>query len=113
MQEEYDTLIKELYHYRKEGIPLKNMAVLYRTNTGARQLLARLMEYNVPFRVRDSVPNLFEHWIVRDMLAYIRIALGRSGRSDYLRVINRPKRYISRQLMSLAAGPDLSDLSVC
>ena len=109
MQEEYDTLIKELYHYHKEGIPLKNMAVLYRTNTGARQLLARLMEYNVPFRVRDSVSNLFEHWIARDMLAYIRIALGRSGRSDYLRVINRPKRYISRQLMSLAAGPDLSD----
>ena len=102
MREEYDTLIKEVYKYhRQDGLPLRNIAVLYRTNTGARLLLSRLMEYNVPFRMKDSLPNLFEHWIARDLMAYIKIALGRGERSDYLRVINRPKRYISRQMLSL------------
>ena len=49
MGEEYDTLIKEIYQYHtKEKKPLKNLAVLYRTNTGARQLVAKLMEYNIP-----------------------------------------------------------------
>ncbi len=101
MGEEYDTLIKEIYQYHtKEKKPLKNLAVLYRTNTGARQLVAKLMEYNIPFRMRDSVPNLFEHWIARDILAYIKAALGQGDRSDYLRIINRPKRYISRQMLS-------------
>ena len=99
--EEYDTLIKEIYQYHtKEQQPLKNIAVLYRTNTGARQLVAKLMEYNVPFRMRDSVPNLFEHWIAKDIFAYIKAALGQGERSDYLRLINRPKRYISRQMLS-------------
>ena len=102
MREEYDTLIKDVCQYHRQGgLPLRQMAVLYRTNTGARQLLARLMEYNVPFRMKDTLPNLFEHWIARDLLAYIKIALGAGGRSDYLRIINRPKRYISRQMLSM------------
>ena len=105
MREEYDTLIKEVCQYHRQGgLPLRQMAVLYRTNTGARQLLARLMEYNVPFRMKDTLPNLFEHWIARDLLAYIKIALGAGGRSDYLRIINRPKRYISRQMLSMIGG---------
>ena len=106
MGEEYDTLIKAVYQYhRRDGLPLRHIAVLYRTNTGARRLLARLMEYNVPFRMKDTLPNLFEHWIARDFLAYINIARGKGGRSDYLRIINRPKRYISRQMLSIL-GPN-------
>lgn len=101
MREEYETLIKEVCRYHREKhVPLKQMAVLYRTNTGARQLLARLMEYNVPFRMKDSLPNLFEHWIAKDFFAYINIALGQGRRADYLRIVNRPKRYLSRQMFS-------------
>ena len=54
------------------------------------------MEYNLPFKARDSVPNLYEHWISRNILTYIRIALGSRERADFLQIINRPKRYISR-----------------
>ena len=40
--------------------------------------------------------NLYEHWIARDILTYIRIALGSRKRADFLQIINRPKRYIAR-----------------
>ena len=30
------------------------------------------MEYNVPFKTRDSLPNIYEHWISKNILAYIR-----------------------------------------
>ncbi len=101
MAEEYETLIREVYQSHKEDkMPLKDMAVLYRTNTGARLLVAKLMEYNIPFRMKDSVPNLFDHWIAKDIFAYIKAALGQASRSDYLRIINRPKRYISRQMLT-------------
>ncbi len=100
MHEEYDTLIKTIYtlHHQQE-INLSEMAVLFRTNTGARLLVAKLMEYNIPFRMRDSLPNLFEHWIAKDIIAYIKAALGTAVRGDYLRIINRPKRYIARQYL--------------
>ena len=45
------------------------------------------------------MPNLYEHWISRNILTYIRIALGSRAREDILQVINRPKRYISRDVM--------------
>ncbi len=100
VREEYDTVIKEICGYHKDAaMPLKDMAVLYRTNTGSRQMIAKLMEYNIPFRMKDNVPNIFEHWIARDLIAYIKVAMGSQARSDFLRIINRPKRYIARQYM--------------
>ena len=38
-------------------------------------------------------------WISRNILTYIRIAMGSRAREDILQVINRPKRYISRDAM--------------
>ena len=53
----------------------------------------------IPFRARDVVPNLYEHWIAQDFLAYIRAALGERDRSTIFRIVNRPKRYVSRDSM--------------
>jgi DNA helicase-2/ATP-dependent DNA helicase PcrA len=55
------------------------------------------MEYNIPFQMKDNLPNLFEHWIASDIITYIKIAMGRTERSLYLQIINRPKRYITRE----------------
>ena len=55
----------------------KDMAVLYRTNTGARLLVAKLMEYNIPFRMKDSVPNLFATGSPRTFLPTLRQLWGR------------------------------------
>jgi DNA helicase-2/ATP-dependent DNA helicase PcrA len=55
------------------------------------------MEYNIPFCMKDSLPNLFEHWIASDIISYIKIAMGSKERSHYLQIINKPKRYITRE----------------
>lgn len=82
------------------GITPGEIAVLYRTNSGVAQLIGKLMEYNIPFQVKDVMPNIFNHWISVTLIAYIRIALGESGRDVFLRVINRPNRYISRSSLT-------------
>ena len=76
------------------------MAVLYRTNTQPRLLIQKFMEFNVPFRVRDQVPNLFEHWIAKNLFCYIRLACGSKLRKDLLPVLNRPKRYMNRECLN-------------
>lgn len=38
--------------------PLSQIAILYRTNQGPRQLIGALMAYNIPFYMQDAVPNL-------------------------------------------------------
>lgn len=59
--------------------------------------MEQMMEYNVPFRTKERVPNLYEHWIAKDVFAYVRIAMGSRERRDFLQIMNRPKRYISRE----------------
>ncbi len=55
--------------------------------------------------MRDALPNIYEHWITQDLLTYIRMAADplaekhQAKRADALRIINRPKRYISREAL--------------
>ncbi|MDO4261086.1 MAG: ATP-dependent helicase [Eubacteriales bacterium] len=98
-QQECLYILKELQAWRAGGGRLEDVAVIYRTNTQPRMLIQKLMEYNVPFRVRDQFPNLFTHWIARDLFCYIRLAMGSGLRKDLLPVLNRPKRYMNRECL--------------
>lgn len=96
MAEQNQRLIEEILNQHKMGMPFSDMAVLIRTNLGAGAIIHKLMEYNIPFYAGDNLPDLFDHWITKDLIAYIRIATGETKRELFLRIINRPKRYISR-----------------
>ena len=84
------------------GTAYSGMAVLLRTAAQARPFLEQLETAGIPFQMQDSVPNLYRHWISEDIFAYLRIAEGSTARSDFLRIINRPNRYISRQKFTSA-----------
>ena len=98
--EENTAIVEEIKDYVQMGYGYKDMAVLYRTNSGPRFLIEKLMEFNLPFRTRDAVPNLYDHWIASNILTYIRVAMGSRERADMLQIINRPKRYVSRDSMN-------------
>lgn len=101
VQEENKALIELIRLQVSRGIQYGQIAVLYRTNMQPGPLIAKLMEYNLPFRTKERIPNLYEHWIAQDLKAYFRLALGSRERKDFLRIINRPKRYISRESLSM------------
>lgn len=69
-------IVSQLRDYAQMGIPYEEIAVLYRTNLGPRLLIEKLMEYNIPFHMRDTVPNLYEHWIAKNLFSYIKAARG-------------------------------------
>lgn len=96
LSEENETIRAKILEYRNQGIPYREMAVLFRTNTQARSLSSKLMEFNIPFTMKERLPNLYEHWIVQDVLTYVRVAHGNRERGQVLRIINRPKRYVHR-----------------
>ena len=109
LNEQYQALANEILRRNREGIQLSEMAVLVRTNLISGPLLRKLMEYNIPFRLRDSLPNLYDHWIAQDILTYIRIAMGNRERGLFLQIMNRPKRYISRECLD-TPEVDLEDI---
>ena len=75
----------------------ENCAVLFRTNLSMQSVAARLTGAGIPFSMKEKGRNIYDHFIVQDILAYLRIAQGCAARADYLRVSNRPYRNISRE----------------
>lgn len=98
-EEELSHLMEELSGAKEKGQDLSGTALLFRTNIGSRPAVEKLMEYNLPFQMRDSLPNLYEHFIARDIMAYFRMICGSRSRSDFLQVMNKPNRYISREAL--------------
>ncbi|MCD8197992.1 MAG: ATP-dependent helicase [Lachnospiraceae bacterium] len=98
-QQECLYILKEIQDWKNAGKNLRDAAVIFRTNMQPRLLVQKLMEYNVPFRMRDTMPNLFEHWIAKNLFCYIRLAMGSQLRRDLLPVLNRPKRYLNRECL--------------
>ena len=99
-REEYLSVTAELRKRLEQGENLENTAVLLRTNQEAEGLIAAFMERQIPFTMKEKLPNLFQHWICRNFLAYMRFAQGERSRKLFLEIMNRPNRYISRDAIA-------------
>ncbi len=58
------------------------------------------MEYQIPFTMKEQLPNLFRHWICRNLIAYMKMAAGDRTRKTFLEIMNRPNRYIARDALN-------------
>ncbi len=97
---EVSSIVNDIKEYIRAKQDINNIAVLYRTNLSPRLLIERMMKNNIPFTIRDSIPNLFEHWVAKDIISYIKLALNTGNKTDLLRISNKPNRYISRDSLS-------------
>lgn len=97
MYEESKYVIGRIRDCREQGIAYSQIAVLYRTYTDARILAEKLMEYQIPFQMREHMNNLYDHFIARNLKSYLCLANGARERRLFLDVMNCPKRYISRE----------------
>ena len=109
-REEYLTVVSELRERMENGENLEDTAILLRTNQEAEGLVGALMERQVPFNMKEKLPNLFHHWICRNLLAYMHFAAGDRSRKYFLEFMNRPNRYIARDALSLSPVVDLEQL---
>ena len=98
-REEYMCVVAALKKRLERGENLENTAILLRTNQESEGLINALMEYQVPFTMKEQLPNLFRHWICRSILAYLEMSAGDRSRKNFLEVMNRPNRYISREAL--------------
>lgn len=96
LSSETESIVQQIGRYRKEGLEYNDMAVLFRTNLQMRMLAGKLMEHGIPFIMKESIPNMFDTWLAKDLVCYVELALGDRSREKFLRICNRPVRYLSR-----------------
>lgn len=94
--EEAVYVAEQISRQMDEGKKAEEIAVLFRIHTDARPVVEELIERHIPFQMKEHLPNIYNHFIAKDIQAYFRLALGMRERRDFLQIMNRPKRYIAR-----------------
>ena len=126
---EFSYAVNMIENLIARGIDASEIAVLYRVNTQPGMLVSRLKERNIKFVIKDSVPNIYEHWVAQNIFAYIELAgmTGNAAGTDmqqvsvaasktaeegtgrkstwrdlFLQIANRPTRYLRRESLRRA-----------
>jgi DNA helicase II / ATP-dependent DNA helicase PcrA len=86
-------IASEIVHLKDEGTvdDLGDVAVLYRTNRQAQELIVALRERRQPYRVLGG-GDLLTRRAVRDAVAYLRLALNPGDMAALSRIVNVPPR---------------------
>lgn len=100
LNDEKAFLAEKIKKLNSEGIDYDDIAVLFRTNIVGDMYKTRLNGEGIPCHGTDEEKNIYEHWIAKDILSYIRIALGSRDRTEFLRIINKPMRYVTRSYIT-------------
>lgn len=91
-------LLQQAKKWRKEhDTDRERCAFLFRTNSGMQRTAAVLHGAGIPFYKKEAGKSIYEHFVARDIMAYLLLAAGDWRREHLLRIINRPVRYISRE----------------
>ena len=95
----------------EEGIPFREIAILYRTNAQSRVFEYACLQRNIPYTIVGTV-HFYQRKEIRDLLAYLTVIFNPSDNNSLLRIINEPPRGIGsvsiNRLMEFASQNHLS-----
>lgn len=96
---EYTQVVKNLTRELKSGTDPNQIAVLFRTEIIIQPLVSELTRARIPYVLKNKVKNIYESGTALDLISYIRLSIGKGTRADFLRIMNKPLRYISRKAL--------------
>ena len=91
--EEAKFIVSEIQQLKAEGINLREIALLYRSNAQSRVLEHALVSAGLSYRVYGGL-RFFERQEVKHALAYLRLMENTDDDNALLRIINFPTRGI-------------------
>lgn len=93
----------EVRHQMLGGVPAEEIAVLYRTNFQSRALEEAMLRGRIPYKLLGT--RFLDRKEVKDVLAWVRLALEPTRETDRMRAVQFPARGIGKvTLGKLAAG---------
>jgi len=91
-------LLEEAQQLHRQGLPRREIAVLYRSNAQSRVIESALFNAGIPYRVYGGL-RFFERAEIKHALAYLRLIENCHDDTSYLRVVNFPTRGIGARTL--------------
>ena len=85
----------------KQGLRPDQITVLYRTHAQSRSIEEAMLKYGIPYKIIGGV-NFYQRREIKDILAYIRLALNPNDRVSLDRIYNVPTRGIGNAIFQRA-----------
>ena len=111
-QTEAESVVRELrFLATQRNVPLRDLAILFRTNEQPRLFEAELRRVGLPYVLMGS-QSFFDRREIRDLLAYLKVLSRPEDEASLLRIINTPARGISNatveKILTRAVGQGAS-----
>ncbi len=100
--EELKFVVSKIKEYENQGISLSEMAILVRNNSQVQEISSFLKNRKIEAESGKHRSNIYNGMVAKDILSYVRGALKFDGtyfNEDLIYVLNKPQRYISRQVV--------------
>ena len=107
--EEAVLLAEHVESLLREGCPPEEIAVLCRSKMQITPLLPGFMERGIPIVIVEELSNVFQHFIGKDILAYLRLAKNKESSQELVQILSKPYRGLRREKI-LHKDSGLSDL---
>ena len=100
--EELKFVVSKIKEYENQGISPSEMAILVRNNSQIQEISSFLKNRKIEAESGKHRSNVYNGMVAKDILSYVRGALKFDGtyfNEDLIYVLNKPQRYISRQVV--------------
>lgn len=75
-------------------------AIIYRNNLLSIPLVDALNKHRIPFYIREQDNKFFSHWLVQDILSFLRLALNPNDFESFLRIYYKGNLFLSKDIVN-------------
>lgn len=96
--DQYESLCKQVQDYLNAN-PHKTCAVLFRTNAYMQGFATYLNREGIAYRMKERGMCVYDQPLCKDIMAYLYLANVELRRDMFLRIMNKPVRYLNRNAL--------------
>lgn len=95
-QKEANNIVKLIMRLKRKGFEYKDIAILYRMSYLSRVVEEAFLENGIPYAIIGGLP-FYARKEIKDVMAYVRLAVNPYDIEAFERVVNTPKRGIGKK----------------
>ena len=95
-RDEVSRIIEFIRENHQNGVPYRDMTILYRTNAQSRIFEEGLLRYSIPHKVFGGI-SFYSRAEIKDIIAYLSIIVNPQDELNLQRIINVPKRKVGEK----------------
>lgn len=99
-EDEAEYVVSNIRLIQQKGIPLKDIAILYRTNYQSRAIEEALLKSALPYKLVGGF-RFYERKEIKDIISYLRFCFNPKDELSLDRIINTPPRKMDLRLLQI------------